>query len=109
MRFFKPLPSLTVSEAHKPKSTVTLRLLVHQHHSLLDLSKLAEVSLHLINGCILRHAANENLLRLVGRLRAVLWRCVLRVDFLSIQCVNRNFEDFLDGIRFLIYIDKLVS
>lgn len=96
------LEKLTVGEANESKSPMTLRLLVHQHHSLLNLSELTEVSLHLVHGCVLRYAAHENLLRFVRRLRTILWRCVLGVNFLAIQSVNRNFQDFLDSVRFLI-------
>lgn len=88
---------------------MTFGLLVHQHHSFLDLAELTEVSLHLIDGCVLRHAADENLLRLVRRLRAVLWRCMLRINLLSVQRVNRNFQNFLDGIWFLVVNNKSIQ
>lgn len=92
---------LTVGEANEAEPAMTFGLLVHKHHSLFHLAELAEVSLHLIDGRVLRDAADEDLLRLVGRLRSVLWSCMLRINLLAIQCVNRNFQDLLDSIRFL--------
>lgn len=92
---------LTVGEANEAEPAMTFCLLVHEHHSFLHFTELAEIRLHLLDGCVLWDAADEDLLRLVGRLRSVLWSCMFRINLFAIQCVNRNFQDLLDSIRFL--------
>ena len=82
---------LTISQTNKSKSTMTFSLLVHEHHSLFDLTKLTEISLNLFDGCILRDATNENLLGFIGSLGTILWCCMLGINLLSIKCMNGDF------------------
>lgn len=92
---------LTVSKANKAETAMTFRLLIHEHHSFFNLAELTEVSLHLVNRRVLWYTTDENLLRLVSCLGSILWCCMLRINLLSIQCVDWNLQNFLNSIRFL--------
>lgn len=90
-RSWKMHAKLTISQTNKSKSTMTFSLLIHEHHSLLDLTKLTEISLNLFDGCILRDATNENLLGFIGSLGTILWCCMLGINLLSIKSMNGDF------------------
>jgi len=76
-----------ILERDKSEATVTLGVLVHQHHCLLHLAKLAEVRFYLVSGGVLADTAYENLFGLTTGLRAILGCRVLRVDLLAVQRV----------------------
>jgi len=76
-----------ILERDEPEATVTFGVLVHQHHCLLYLAKLAEVRLYLVSGGVLADTAHEYLLGLTAGLWAILGCRVLRVDLLAVQRV----------------------
>jgi len=92
---------ILVLEGDESEATVALRLLVHQHDRLLDGAELAEVGLDLLGGGVLRDAAHEDLLGLVGLSGSVLWGGMFGVDLLAIECVNGHLEDLFHGAGFL--------
>lgn len=86
-----------VLERNEAETPMSLRLLIHQHHRFLDLAELVEVGLYLLATRLLTHPTDEDLLRPISLLRAVLRRRVLRVDLLPVQGVDRTLQHLVDA------------
>lgn len=86
-----------ILKCDKTEATMTFRLLIHQHNSLLHLTELIEIGFHLFRASVLTDTTDEDFLGFVGLFWSIFGGGVFWVDLLAVQCVNWHLEHIVNA------------